>query len=255
MKEQNEGKNELNDAQLAYVAGIFIEAGSDTTASSLLSFCLAMVTHSHVLKKCQEEVDACCPEHSPTADEARNLPYLKACLTETLRWRPVAPGGIPHALTEDNVYGEYVLPKGTMLLANTWGIHHDESEYVNPAEFIPERFLDNKFGTIKKEKDGENDRRRTTYAFGAGRRRCMELEGNAYTFANMMQAIIAAKIVWAFDISPTSQIDSSIETGYTDGFVLAPKPYAAKFVPRTQERVSIIAKEAEEAEKFLSRFN
>ena len=65
-----------------------------------------------------------------------------------------------------------MIPKGTMLLANTWAIHRDESEYADPEEFIPERFLDNKFGSIKKMKDGENDMRRSTYTFGAGRRVC-----------------------------------------------------------------------------------
>jgi cytochrome P450 len=70
------------------------------------------------------------------------------------------------------VYGKYLIPKGTMLLANTWAVHHDENEYASPADFIPERFLDNKFGSKRKVEDGENDGRRTTYAFGAGRRVC-----------------------------------------------------------------------------------
>ncbi|KAJ9613321.1 hypothetical protein H2200_003263 [Cladophialophora chaetospira] len=191
IKDRNEGKNELNEAQLAYVAGIF-----------------------------------------------------------TLRWRPVAPGGVPHVLTEDNVYGQYMIPKGTMLLANTWSIHQDESEYDNPSEFRPERFLDNKFGSIKKESDGENERRRTTYAFGAGRRVCA-----GQRLAENGLEIAAAKIVWAFDIVPSAPIDSSIESAYTDGFVVVPKRYAAKFVPRAKERASIVAKEAEEAERFLSRFD
>ena len=70
-----------------------------------------------------------------------------------------------------------------------------------------------------------------------------------------MQAIVAAKIVWAFDISPSAPVDSSIETGYTDGFVVGPKRYPAKFVPRTPEHAAIVAREAAEAEKYLSRFN
>ena len=71
----------------------------------------------------------------------------------------------------------------------------------------------------------------------------------------MRQMIITAKIVWAFDILASSTIDSSIETGYTDGFVLGPKKYPAKFVPRSQRRASIVAMEAAGAEKFLSRFD
>ena len=70
------------------------------------------------------------------------------------------------------MYGEYLIPKGTMLLANTWSINHDESEYANPSEFVPERFVDNKYGSTTKPQDGENDTRRITYTFGAGRRVC-----------------------------------------------------------------------------------
>lgn len=48
----------------------------------------------------------------------------------------------------------------------------DESEYENPGEFRPERWLDNKFGTKSKESEAVNDNRRITYAFKAGRRIC-----------------------------------------------------------------------------------
>jgi len=74
-------------------------------------------------------------------------------------------------LTENDSYEGYVLPKGTILFANTWAIHQDRDEYELPEEYIPERFLNNKFGT---RNDGEapNDHRRVTYSFGAGRRVC-----------------------------------------------------------------------------------
>jgi cytochrome P450 len=99
---------------------------------------------------------------------------LRLALTQsqTLRWRPVAAGGIPHVLTEDDIYGDYLIPKGTMLFANAWSIHMDESEYAHPSDFHPERFLDNKFGTKGAESEAANDNRRVTYAFGAGRRIC-----------------------------------------------------------------------------------
>lgn len=91
---------------------------------------------------------------------------------KTLRWRPVAAGGIPHVLTQDDHYEGYFLPKGTMLFANTWSIHRDETEYRDPESFIPDRFLNNKFGTLDDLADGSEDHRRVTYGFGAGRRVC-----------------------------------------------------------------------------------
>jgi hypothetical protein len=50
--------------------------------------------------------------------------------------------------------------------------------------------------------------------------------------------------------SPSSPVDFSIETGYTDGFALGPKKYPAKFVARSEKRVSIVEMEATEAERF-----
>ena len=73
-------------------------------------------------------------------------------------------------LTQDDYYDGYFLPKNTLIFASFWSIHHDESEYEKPDEFIPERWLNNEFGT--KTVGDDNDHRRTTYAFGAGRRAC-----------------------------------------------------------------------------------
>lgn len=91
---------------------------------------------------------------------------------ETLRWRPVAAGGIPHMLTEDDTYEGYFLPKGTILFANAWSIHRDEEEYAQPENFMPERYIINQFGTLSSEGDASDDFRRQTYGFGAGRRVC-----------------------------------------------------------------------------------
>ena len=60
-----------------------------------------------------------------------------------------------------------------MLFANTWSIHRDTKEYNKADDFVPERFLNNKFGTrADNEPDMSGDHRRVTYAFGAGRRVC-----------------------------------------------------------------------------------
>lgn len=75
-------------------------------------------------------------------------------------------------LTQDDTYEGYFLPKGTVFLANTWAIHQDEDEYDQPAEFIPDRFLKNKFGTRDPVDEGADDHRRISYGFGAGRRVC-----------------------------------------------------------------------------------
>jgi cytochrome P450 len=75
-------------------------------------------------------------------------------------------------LTQDDNYEGYFLPKGTVFFANTWAIHNDEDEYEEPREFRPDRFMGNEFGTRVPVDANTDDHRRTSYAFGAGRRVC-----------------------------------------------------------------------------------
>jgi cytochrome P450 len=60
-----------------------MEAGSDTTASTLLSFLLALASRPNVLRKCQEEVDQVVGlDRSPSAADLPKLQYIKAAMKE-----------------------------------------------------------------------------------------------------------------------------------------------------------------------------
>lgn len=60
-----------------------MEAGSDTTASTLLSFLLAMIKYPEELKRAQAEVDRVCgSSRSPGPDDIDRLPFIKACMDE-----------------------------------------------------------------------------------------------------------------------------------------------------------------------------
>jgi cytochrome P450 len=122
LDESFRAKYELDDEHIAYIGGVLMEGGSDTTASTLLSFLLAMVKYPRVFRKAQEQVDQMCGiEHSPSFEHLAQLPYVKHCVSEVstfsslysaaiiasvtntlqvLRWRPVAAGGIPHVLVQ-----------------------------------------------------------------------------------------------------------------------------------------------------------
>lgn len=76
-------KNNMDDEHTAYLGGVFMEAGSDTTSSTLLSFLLGMVENPVALKRAQEDVDRVCGvERSPTLDDLENLPYIESCMHE-----------------------------------------------------------------------------------------------------------------------------------------------------------------------------
>jgi cytochrome P450 len=42
----------------------------------------------------------------------------------------------------DEIVDGKLLPKGTIIFVNVWGLHHDESKFPNPDIFDPDRYLD-----------------------------------------------------------------------------------------------------------------
>ena len=80
-----------------------------------------MTMFPHVFRKAQAEIDAVIGrDRLPTLADRPRLPYINAVQRETLRWNPVGPLGIPHATLEDNVYNGYLIPKGSVVIANLW---------------------------------------------------------------------------------------------------------------------------------------
>lgn len=86
----------------------------------LQTFFLVIGIHPEVQKKAQEELDKVVgKDNLPSIRNQKDLPYVNAICKEILRWHPVAPFGMPHRLMQDDVVGEYFIPKGTLVFGNT----------------------------------------------------------------------------------------------------------------------------------------
>jgi len=71
-----------------------LTGGADTTVSAEYAFYLAMVLFPNVQKKAQAEIDAVIGSgRLPTFADQPHLPYVRAVVTEVLRWNSVAPTG------------------------------------------------------------------------------------------------------------------------------------------------------------------
>ena len=76
----------FTDEQIAYLGGFLLEAGSDTTSTTALTFLLLLAAYPEVLRRLQQEVDAVCGSaEAPGSQDIANLPYLKACFMEVSR--------------------------------------------------------------------------------------------------------------------------------------------------------------------------
>ncbi|KAL9115954.1 MAG: hypothetical protein Q9227_000322 [Pyrenula ochraceoflavens] len=192
---ETRAKSNLTLPQAAYVIGTLFEAGAGTTKAALCSFLLALLHHPHWLHRMQSEIDSIVPPtRLPLFTDLPQLPTVRACIKETLRWRPVTSGGLPHQLTRPDTYNGLYLPAGTNVHPNQWAIHRDPSLYPDPESYNPSRWLEPDWPTYREPL--------TTYpnlqnysCFGFGRRICV---GQNIAERNLM--IMAARIGWACEM-------------------------------------------------------
>lgn len=103
------------------MSGSLLEAGSDTTASTLYGFILALLMWPDVQRRAQEEIDKFVgPDRLPTMDDYDNLFYIRCCIKESLRWMPTVILGVPHSALRDDSYRGFTIPKGSSVINNVW---------------------------------------------------------------------------------------------------------------------------------------
>ncbi|KAG2147549.1 cytochrome P450 [Suillus clintonianus] len=199
-------------------------AASETTASTLLIFILAMLQNPKVQARAQAEIDSVVGSvRLPNFEDRASLPYVEAVLREVLRWHPAVPLSIPHAATHDDVYNGYFIPQGATIITNTWAITHNEAKYPNPDEFKPERFFD---------ADGQLNNDTVSFAFGAGRRICV---GRYIADASMWSAMVSVLAV--FDIKKCQDEQGNninVNPKFTAGITSHPLPFPCRVVPRNK---------------------
>ncbi|KAJ6584421.1 cytochrome P450 [Mycena capillaripes] len=241
----------IDNEMTAYFGGALLEAGAETTSSYLQSLILVLVAHPEVQRKAHEEIDRVVGEdRMPTLDDLVHLPYIRAIILETHRFRPIAPVSLPHATTAAQEYQGYMIPNGATIFVNVWGIFHDPALYDNPDEFIPERYLLTENGT-KPGVDGSNLRH--TFPFGFGRRMCPGIH-----LAENSINLNAMNFLWAFNFNPDIDADGNSVPpdtwAYTKGNAMGPLPFRCRITPRTPEKASIIEREFFEAADTFSKF-
>jgi len=246
----------LSDRDFSYIPASLFGAGSDTTASTLCTAILALVTHPETLKTAQQELDAIIGDsRTPTFDDEPSLPYLRALVKEVLRWRPVAVlGGTPHASTEDDVYQGYYIPSGTTILGNSWAINLNPEYYPNPHLFDPTRFLDTTLATKSKNRShpelGKSHPSKSGHSsFGWGRRICpgADLAANSLFIA-------LGKVVWGFEIKGVEGREYDT-FAYTQGFNIRPQKFECEIRVRSERHREVLMRELGDAEAVLERFS
>ncbi|XP_025787945.1 1,25-dihydroxyvitamin D(3) 24-hydroxylase, mitochondrial [Puma concolor] len=136
--------NQLSRKELYAAVTELQLAAVETTANSLMWILYNLSRNPRVQQKLLKEIQSVLPENQmPRAEDLRNMPYLKACLKESMRLTPSVPF-TTRTLDKATVLGEYALPKGTVLMLNTQVLGSNEENFKDSSQFRPERWLQEK---------------------------------------------------------------------------------------------------------------
>ncbi|ODM94255.1 Methyl farnesoate epoxidase [Orchesella cincta] len=201
------------DHQLIALIGDFFLAGSETTSHTLSWSLLHLLLNPDVQKKVQSEIDSLVPKGTfPTVEHESQLHYVRATLAETHRIASVVPLMLPRTPVKDVICRNYNIPKGTYIIANIYGMHHDKSYWKDPETFRPERFLD---------ADGKYKSDPRLRAFGFGKRVCLGEPLAAMSLIHYLTVLMQNFTLRPVPNEPLPSVDPVI--GVTNG----PQPFRA----------------------------
>jgi hypothetical protein len=96
---QREGNHDLVQTEeqetfACCMIGFFNLVGVVTISGPLKFFLMAMALHPEWQRKAQEEIDRVCGSRMPSVKDFADMPVVRACLKETIRWRSGVPLGM-----------------------------------------------------------------------------------------------------------------------------------------------------------------
>ncbi|OQV09706.1 hypothetical protein CLAIMM_13798 [Cladophialophora immunda] len=174
-QESWKGKQEgaiLTDHAAAYIAGVAMEAATDTQGNQLVAFIKAMMLYPDEQKRAHAQLDDVVGnDRLPKPSDLEKLPYIRQIMKEVVRWMPTAvTGAIPHAARSQDEIDGYVIPRGATILLAVWAANNDPALFPRPRVFDPAR--QNPDFSMGEAALASDIRDRDHWTFGAGRRIC-----------------------------------------------------------------------------------
>ncbi|XP_047115409.1 probable cytochrome P450 303a1 [Schistocerca piceifrons] len=206
-------KTSFSESQLLAICMDMFMAGSETTSKSLGFGFLYLLLYPEVQRKAQKEIDAVVGrDRLPRLSDRPNMPYMEACMLESVRMFMGRTFSIPHRALKDTELLGYSIPKDTMVICNFHCTLMDKEIWGDPEAFRPERFIDAEGKVVIPEE---------YTPFGFGKHRCM-----GETLAKSNVFIFMSSLLQNFNFEvPPNQVPPS--TDAIDGVTPSPRPYSA----------------------------
>ncbi|KAL6874810.1 cytochrome P450 [Trichoderma novae-zelandiae] len=210
LQDRHEEARNLEIGEVEAEVATLLDAGSDTTAISLTHAMYLLLKTPSALSQLREELRDALGDSQETAKYAsvKNLPYLQACINESLRLLPPVAFGLnrmtpPEGLT----IGEDWIPGGTLVGVPAYTAHRNPV-FTNGEEYRPERWL----------QDGIKEAQGTFIPFSTGARGCI---GRNISFIE--QTVLLATLVQRYDFT-LADADDHWVLDHEEAFNLWPGP-------------------------------
>ncbi|KAK4613672.1 Cytochrome P450 monooxygenase ABA1 [Fulvia fulva] len=200
--------------QLETEALLQVLAGAETTAVALRMVLLHLASNSHAQRKLVQEIEQSGWVEGVISDkQAREMPYLQACIKESLRLQPpvsflnskVVPKG------GDELDG-YFVPEGTKVGWSTFAIQRSPVTFApDPDIFRPERWILVSAGGDCESSDTLAHMSRTDdLVFGWGRWKCLG-QNVALMELNKLVAEFSKRFEWSLcDPAKAFEVDFNV---------------------------------------------
>ena len=218
-------KGELTENEVRVNAGVFIVAGSETTAVTLSTLIYYICKNSEIYAELTREIrETFNTEDDITVSSTIKLEYFNMCLKEALRIHAPAPD-LASRTSPGAFVGGHWLPEGvstshlitppsnyqpdtnqTEITLPTHSTFQNPTHFHHPSTFAPARFAPSSTSQYY-DPAFAHDSLSVFEPFGAGARDCI---GKHLAWAQMR--LIAARLLWRYDV----QVDWEVSDGWLE---------------------------------------
>ncbi|GAB4826616.1 hypothetical protein Ancab_033510 [Ancistrocladus abbreviatus] len=218
------GRGSLSEEELVTLCSEVINAGTDTSATTVEWAMLHLVLDQGIQNRLYEEIVSIAGKEGVITEEhVEKMVYLGAIVKETFRRHPPSHFMLSHAAVKETQLAGYTIPADANVEFYTAWVTEDPDVWKDPGEFRPERFLEGGDGV---DVDMTGNRGVRMLPFGAGRRICP-----AWTLGTLHINLLLARMVQAFKWVPVS--GSPPDPTETFAFTVVMKnPLKAVILPR-----------------------
>ncbi|KAK8110749.1 uncharacterized protein PG998_007206 [Apiospora kogelbergensis] len=201
--EDKEGKG-MSHEEMLVNSRVLLLAGGETTATTLSGFAFHITENPDKYRLLADEIrSAFSSADEITIRGTSQLPYLCACIEESLRIYPPAADTPPRVSPAQRLGA--ITSRKTIVSVYQWATHHSEDNFVDPETFAPQRWLPETHALYEPRFAADN--KAACKPFSAGPRDCT---GKILAYAEMRLAI--ARLFWHFEFDREAGQDDWISS-------------------------------------------